>query len=453
MQKACKTLVPILSVIILIATGCRKQEDLTSAKTFPLSSEKERDKDERKADSYIAQSWYNLALSLVVQTPGHTPPIAARSFGYMGVTLYESLVGEMHNRHSLVGQLNGLNSIPERKHGKSYESTVTANAALARIVRALFSNASALNMSKIDALESDNEKVHVKKTSEEILERSRDYGRAVADAVFSWAVTDGGDQAFLNNFPAGYIAPTGVDKWIPTPPAYLSAMLPYWGNNRVMVLTDNPGPVDPPPPPAFSVTPGSVFSDAAYEVYNTVLHLNAEQNTIALYWADAGNTFTPPGHNVAITLQLIRNNDFNLYEAAVLLAKVGIVLNDGGIVCWRTKYIYNLIRPVTYIQKYIAPAWNTLLPTPPFPTYISGHSTFSGATAGVLTADLGSQVPFTDSSKVSYGFSPRSFNNFIAYAQEAAVSRLYGGIHYRFDNDNGYSCGQLVAANVERLNW
>jgi membrane-associated phospholipid phosphatase len=452
MQKVYRKLVLILSVIILIATGCQKQEE--SPKIYPLPYEKKGGKDAGKTDSYIAQSWYNLALSLVTQTPGHTPPIAARSFGYMGITLYESLVGEVYHKHSLVGQLNGLNSIPERKYGKSYESTATANASLARIVRALFSNASALNMSKIDSLESDNEKFHVKKISQEILERSRDYGRAVADAVFSWAATDGGDQAFLNNFPTAFIPPTGMDNWIPTPPAFQALpMLPYWGNNRVMVPTDDAGPIDPPVPPAFSVTPGSVFSDAAYEVYNTVLHLTTEQHTIALYWADAANTFTPPGHNMAITLQIIRNNDYDLFEAAVLLAKVGIAMNDGGIVCWRAKYMYNLIRPVSYIQKYIDPTWNTLIATPPFPTYTSGHSTFSGAVAGILTADVGGQTPFTDSSKVSYGFSPRSFSNFNAYAQEAAVSRLYGGIHYRFDNENGFACGQLIAANVEQLKW
>jgi membrane-associated phospholipid phosphatase len=453
MRKLYKKLVPILSLIILMEVGCRKQDELTTGKVYPLSSTSKQNKVEGKADSYIAQSWYNLALTLVQQTPSHTPPIAARSFAYMGITLYESLVGEMQHNHSLVGQLTELNSIPQRTNGNSYEATTTANAALARIVRALFSNVSASNMSKIDALESTNQQLHVKQTSQEIFKRSQDYGRAVADAVFSWSQTDGGDQAFLNNFPTDYIPPTGIDKWIPTPPAHLSAMLPYWGNNRVMVPADNAGPVDPPNPPTFSTAPGSFFSDYAREVYNTVLNLTAEQNTIALYWADAGNTFTPPGHNVAITLQVIRNNDFNLYEAAVLLAKVGIALNDGGIVCWRAKYIHNLIRPITYIQEYIDPTWNTLIPTPPFPTYTSGHSTFSGATAGILTADIGGQVPFTDSSKVSYGFSPRSFNYFNAYAQEAAISRLYGGIHYRFDNENGFVCGQLVAVNVENINW
>jgi len=346
-----------------------------------------------------------------------------------------------------------LNSIPGRTNGNSYEATVTANAALARIVRMLFANASALNMSKIDALEITNQLSAVKKTSPEITQRSQDFGRAVADAVFSWSQTDGGDQAYLRNFPADYIPPTGPDKWIPTPPPHLSAMLPYWGNNRTMVAADGPGSVDPPAPPAFSTTPGSTFYEAANEVYNSVLNLNAEQSTIALYWADAGNTFTPPGHNVAIALQIIRNYSFNIYDAAVLLAKVGIGLNDAGIVCWRAKYIYNLIRPISYIQQHIDATWTTFIVTPPFPTYTSGHSTFSSTVASILSNDIVSQVPFEDSSKISYGFSPRSFSNFSAYAAEAAISRRYGGIHYSFDNNNGVICGQLIAANVEALNW
>ncbi len=283
--------------------------------------------------------------------------------------------------------------------------------------------------------------------------RSSNYGRAVADAVFNWSLTDGGNQAYLNNFPVDYIPPVGLDKWIPTPPLYQPAMLPYWGNNRPMVSANNAGPVDPPTPPAFSVSPGSPFYNAAYEVYNTGSHLSAEQNLIALYWADGGGTFTPPGHNLAITLQKIRNYHLNLSEAAILLAKVGIEENDAAVVCWRTKFKTNLLRPVTFIKSYIDAAWMPLIPTPPFPTYTSGHSTFSGAAATILSAEIGDQISFTDSTKISYGFSPRSFNNFNEAAQEAAISRLYGGIHYRFDNENGLHCGQLIAMNVERLNW
>ncbi len=453
MQIFFKRLMPLISLAILIGTGCRKQDQITPHQnTTDLSSEAEAQNGANRFDSYVAQSWYNLMMKLIIETPGHTPPIAARSFGYMGVALYESLMGEMPNHHSLVGQLNGLTSIPQRMYGNSYIAPITANAALARIIKDLFQNASAANLSRIDSLESANENLYSKRFSEKIIARSVDYGRAVADAVFNWSLTDGGNQAYLNIFPTDYIPPVGVDKWIATAPGQL-AMLPYWGNNRPMVSANNAGSVDPPTSPAFSASPGSPFYKAAYEVYNTGSHLSAEQNSIALYWGDGGGTFTPPGHNLAITLQMIRNYHLNLSEAAILLAKVGIAENDAAVVCWRAKFKMNLLRPVTFIKEYIDAAWVPLIPTPPFPSYTSGHSTFSGAAATILSAEIGDQISFTDSSKMAYGFSPRSFNNFNEAAQEAAISRLYGGIHYRFDNDEGYKCGQLVAMNVEHLNW
>src|SRR6266498_210341 len=452
MQNLLKKLMPLISLAILIGTGCRKQDQIIPHQnTTDLSSEAQNGAG--RFDSYVTQSWYNLMMKLIKETPGHTPPVAARSFGYTGVTLYESLAGEMPNHHSLVGQLSGLTSIPQRDYGNSFIAPIIANAALAKIIRALFQNASAANPgSSIDSLESVNEKLYTEHFSEKMIARSRDYGRAVADAVFNWSLTDGGNQAYLNIFPIDYIPPVGIDKWIATAPGQL-AMLPYWGNNRTMVSANNAGAVDPLNPPAFSASPGSPFFNAAYEVYNTGSHLSGEQNLIALYWADGGGTSTPPGHNLAITLQMIRNYHLNLIEAAILLAKIGIAENDAAVVCWRAKFKTNLLRPVTFMQAYIDAAWMPLIPTPPFPTYTSGHSTFSGAAAAILTAEIGDQISFTDSTKIAYGFSPRSFNSFIEAAQEAAISRLYGGIHYRFDNDEGYKCGQLVAMNVENLNW
>lgn len=453
MKSVFRRLLPLICVSILIGVSCRKQDQIIVHPNAPsVSSESEAQNGANRFDFYVPQTWYNLMLKLIMQTPGHTPPIAARSFGYTGITLYEALVGEMANHHSLVGQLNGLSSVPKRVYGNSYFAPVIANAALARIIKDMFLNASADNLNRIDSLESAIEKSYYGMISQTVINRSRDYGHAVADAIYNWSRTDGGDQAYLNVFPADYVLPVGPDKWIPTSPLFPHPMLPYWGNNRPMALTDGAGTIDPTTPPTFSTSPGSAFYDAAYEVYYTKTHLSAEQNTIALYWADATG-FLPPGHNIAITLQIIRNRHFNLYQAATLLAKVGIAENDAGVVCWRAKYVHNLLRPVTFITTYIDASWTTLIPTPPFPTYTSGHSTFSGAAAGILTADIGDNVSFTDSSKIAAGFLPRSFANFNAYAQEAAMSRLYAGIHYRFDNENGFTCGQQIAMNVEHLNW
>ena len=289
MQDLFKKTIPVACLLIVFITGCRKDEQFfdenkspSPGTVFPSAAAQEQN-GLLKFDSYVAQSWYNLMLRLIKETPGHTPPIAARSFGYAGVTLYESLLGGMPQRHSLTGQLHGFTSVPQRKYGNAYAAPLVANAALARIIKSLFLNASVGNSNRIDSLESSNNSTYSKTVSEIVFNRSRDYGRAVADAVFNWSLTDGGHQAYLNNFPSDYIPPEGAGAWVPTLPLNQKAMLPYWGNNRAMVADNENGPIDPPAPPPFSTIEGSSFYDAAFEVYSTRLHLSPVQQTIALY--------------------------------------------------------------------------------------------------------------------------------------------------------------------------
>src|ERR1041385_2201821 len=437
--------------ILSLLNACTKDENEITGYTAPLT---EKSLNPDHFDSYVINTWYQFMLKLNIETPGHTPPVAARSFGYAGVALYESLVDNMHPGHqSLAGQLTGLTSVPQRDHGNSYAPPIIANAALARIVRNLYANASSANLTRIDSLEAANHALYASQFNIQIVNRSRDYGHAVADAIFAWSTTDGGFEAYLHNFPSDYVAPVGDAYWVPTPPAFLSAMLPYWGNNRPMVPANVPGPIDAPAPPAFSTDINSSLYSYANEVYTIVNNLSSEQQAIASYWNDGGGSFTPPGHNMAIALQIIRNMNLDLASAAILLAKEGIAENDAGIICWRAKFGFNLLRPITYIRNYINPTWSSFITTPPFPSYSSGHSTFSGAAAKILTLEFGENFSFTDSTKIPYGFSTRSFTSFQAAAQEAAMSRLYGGIHYRFDNENGFHCGELVALNVENLNW
>ena len=445
-----KTIVLVcVSVSFLVA--CRKENKVFNEPLLASTTIKNQ-YGALRYDSYVEQVWYNMILGLIKETPGHTPPVAARDFGYVGIALYECLVGDMAH-HSLVGQLQGLNSLPQRAFGNAYSAPIVANAALGRIVRLLFQNASIINITRIDSLESAINDLYSKNSSDVITDRSRIFGIEVSDGVFNWSKTDGGYEAYANNFPADYVASTGIDKWVPTPPLHQSAMLPYWGGNRTIIATNSPGVIDPPPPPLFSAISGSSFFNAAYEVYNASKQLNASQRTIALYWADGNSSFTPPGHNIAIALQIIRNKNLNLYEASVLLAKLGIAESDAAVVCWRAKFSSNLLRPISYIRSYIDANWIPLINTPPFPSYISGHSSFSGAAATILSAEIGNAVSFTDSSKITDGFKPRFFSNFYEAAQEAAISRLYGGIHYSFDNENGLKCGQDIAANVQKLKW
>lgn len=445
-----KIVVLMAFVMVMIQMSCRKDADFIVSPLITPSG----NYNQGNNNTDIVQKWYALALQLVKETPGHNPAVTARSLGYMGITLYQSVLpGESSAQHSLVGQLNGLTTLPTKQRGEQYAESITVNAAMAKIIKSLFANAAVSNLSRIDSLEAAVKLAYSGNLSPAVVTVSGNYGRSVADAVFAWSMTDGGYQAYLNSFPSSYAAPVGPGLWVPTSPAFPLPMLPYWGSNRTFVAANGAGPIDPPAPPVFSTSTSSVFYAEAMIVYNTVNNLTPAQKEIATYWADGGGSITPPGHNIAIVLQMIRNKNVNLLQAATLLAKTGIGLNDAAIVCWRSKFKVNLLRPVSYIRDNISPVWTSFIPTPPFPAYTSGHASFSGVTASLLTDKFGDHFSFTDSTKMAYGFAPRQFNSFDEAAEEAAISRLYGGIHYRFDNANGVACGRLIGANVAALSW
>jgi hypothetical protein len=172
---------------------------------------------------------------------------------------------------------------------------------------------------------------------------------------------------------------------------------------------------------------------------------------IAHYWADGAGTMTPAGHSISMLNQIITNEASNLEVAAIAYAKLGIALSDAFLACWKTKFIYNLCRPVTYIRSYIDTSWLPFIGTPPFPEYPSGHSSQSGAMAQVMTDLFGNNYAFTDHTwGTSFG-GPRSFDSFDEAAEEAAISRMYGGIHFEFGNNAGLALGTIVGQNVNEL--
>jgi len=436
----------------LVLASCQK-DNLQSFESTNANAEK---KTTKHFDNKVPVDWYNLQMRLIRTTPSFTPPVASRALGYSGVALYESIRKGIPSGQSLVGQLQGLSAVPQPENNLEYNWPIVANAAMAQTVRMLYANTSAANASSVDSLELADKTFYVNADdiAADVVTRSVNYGVDVANTVYQWSMTDGGHQAYANLFPASYVPPTGAGMWVPTPPANSAAMLPYWGSNRTFVPANGSASFPmPAPPPAYSTATNSAMYLAANEVYTTVNNLTQAQKDIANYWNDGGGTITPPGHNMAIVSQIIQEKGYTLDKAARLFAQAAIAEYDASIVCWNCKYHYNLLRPITYIRASINPTWSSFITTPPFPSYASGHSTFSGAAAKILTANVGNNYAFTDYTKVPYGFSPRSFSNVNAFAQEAALSRLYGGIHYQIDNTEGLNCGTQLAQNVLNLNW
>lgn len=438
----------IYLLLLLVIASCSKEDQAPQKPTIAATEVTP----ESSAGAAVPVSWYQLEFKLIRETPGFSPPVAARALAYTGVTLHEAVIWSDRYGQRLCGQLNGLSNVPRPETGKRYNWQLVANSAMADIIKSLYPNASAANLALIAALDSTNKAAASGGSGPEEINRSVNFGKQVAASIYAWSATDGGQDGYLNNFPADYVPPVGPAFWVPTPPAFQRAMLPYWGNNRLMVRPRRPETADIAHP-AFSTDTASAFYKAAYFVYNKVNTLTPEENTIARYWADGGGTFTPPGHMLAITSQLIADNALSLTEAAKLFAQVGIGENDAAIVCWKYKYKYNLLRPITYIQTYISAGWNSLIGTPPFPAYTSGHATFTSAAGNILADYFGSSLSFTDNQKVADGFTPRSFNGFQQMIDEAAISRIYGGIHYQFDSQVGAQTGRDIALRVLSLSY
>ncbi|MCC6456820.1 MAG: vanadium-dependent haloperoxidase [Caldilineaceae bacterium] len=409
-------------------------------------------------DAGVATEWFDLSLQLVQETNGFTPPVASRALGYLGVTLYETVRPGMFGYRSMQGQLNELEGLPTTRWFVSYHWPSAANAALADLSRKLFATASPENLSAIEMLEEKYAQQFMVEVDTMTYQRSVQWGRSMASAIYAWSLEDGGHEAYTRNFPKDYAPPTGAGMWISTPPNYATAMQPYWGDNRSFVLRDG-AECPAPPPPAYSQEPDSAFYAEAMEVYEAVKLDDPEHKAIALFWADdPGSTSTPPGHWVAILSQVISAEDASLALTAEGYAKLGIAVADSFIVCWHTKFVYNVMRPISYIQAHIDPSWNIPdltdpVTTPPFPEYTSGHSVQSAAAAVVLTDLFGDNYAFTDNTHEASGLPARSFASFSEAADEAGISRLYGGIHYRSAIENGLAQGICVADHVLGLTF
>jgi membrane-associated phospholipid phosphatase len=347
-----------------------------------------------------------------------------------------------------VGQLNDLAWVPQPERSRRYHWPTVANAALALTIRGIFPSLQPDNLSAVEALERRFGAQFQASVPGPTYDRSVSHGRAVAKAILAWAGTDG--FTTLNN--CLYVPTPVAGAWEPTPPDFIPTPLqPCWGQIRPMVLTSGEE-CSPRRHLRFNTRPKSRFFAAAQEVYDVSQSLTEEQETIANYWADGpGVSGTPPGHWIAIVGQIARSDALSLAAAAEAYARVGIAVTDAFIQCWSAKYAFNLQRPVTYIQNHIDPKWSPLLVTPSFPSYASGHSSQSGAAARIL-ADMFGVKAFTDTLHIDRDLvppqKPRSFQSFDEAAAEAAVSRLYGGIHYAFDNDAGLSAGHCVGQAI-----
>jgi hypothetical protein len=384
-----------------------------------------------------------------------SPPQASRVYAYASIAGYEALRHDYPAYRTLAGQLNGLGPVPAPEEGVDYYLPLAGLHAFMTVGRAL-----TFSRERMDSLRSAmHERIRRMPIPAPVVERSIAYGERVAQHILAWAAQD----RFLETrgYPK-YTVTAAAGTWRPTPPGYMDAVEPSWARVRPFVL-DSASQFRPKPPLPFDMAAGSPFFRQVQEVFDVGRRLTDEQRRILAFWDDnpyvmhvQGHTMfatkkaTPGGHWMGIAGMAARKAGADLMRSAEAYARTAIALADGFIICWDEKYRSNVVRPETVINAYLDERWQPALQTPPFPEYTSGHSVISTAAATVLTDQFGDGFAFDDSTEALYGLPVRSFTSFNEAAAEAAISRLYGGIHYRMAIDAGVAQGRKLGEQVIR---
>lgn len=385
-----------------------------------------------------------------------SPPVASRIYAYPNIAAYEILAQQDTRFKPLAGQLNELTEIPTAPtHNFNPEvAALVAHMDMSR--RLIFSE---------DMLTTYRDSLYGlwTKTNKAQFEVSKAYGLEVAQHIADWMDKDNYNQTrTMSKFA---VTSGDASRWQPTPPAYMEGIEPHWNKIRPFVI-DSASQFKPVPPPPFSMEKGSDFYKELKEVYDISQEITAKGDTseeieIAQFWdcnpyvsvtrghlMFATKKITPGGHWMGIAKIASLKADFEATETVHTYAKASIAMADAFISCWDEKYRSNLVRPETLINENIDDSWQPILQTPPFPEYVSGHSVVSGAASEALTSIFGDNFSFNDTTEMPYGLPMRNFNSFKQAAQEAAISRMYGGIHYRAAVDNGLDQGVALGKFV-----
>lgn len=396
-------------------------------------------------DGKIATDWYNLQLRFLLE---RNSSLNGAHFAYLGIGLYESVQPGIRNAVSLSSKLVSMPAMPATDKYKKYNWLSSANAAMASLLKYYNTGLTAANLASIDSLENAYNERIAAYSDAETTARSQAFGKSIATAVHDWSLTDN-----FNPSNAGYIIPPYVPgAWEPTPPALVNPPVnPFISAARPLV-EEGTGTA-PAFPAAYSETAGSDFYNIVKKVYDVSLTLTQEQKDIALFWVDQGNGvgYTPPGHDFSIITQALEQSKANLAVAAETYAKSGIAEREATIVCFRSKYVYNLVRPVTYIRKFIDPNWLPFIVTPPHPEYPAAHAFVTGSVMEAAEKVLGDRLSVADHTYDFRGWAPRTFNSLFAAGEQAGISRLYGGIHYLPSIHIGLELGHKLGSKIGRI--
>lgn len=392
----------------------------------------------------------NAQLTETIITDGFNPPAASRIYAYANLAAYECLAPYSRAHQSLGKKVNGFNGFsgidPNTHHRELLLIHVFVGVAKELVYRPHILDY--FKQGWVEAMQ------HV---SPQMREATLAKANELVESFLAYMKAD---NYLTLKESKRYVSFRGPQFWEPTPPAYLDALEPNWNLLRPWVLKEA-SEVSVDPPLTFDTIPGSAFRKEVEETMNTVKELTHTQQDIAKFWdcnplqtqvmghmTFVSRQLNPAGHWVGIAAIACKKKELGLVESAETYALATLAMADAFIVVWNEKYRSSLIRPETYINRYIDPKWRPVLETPPFPEHPSGHAGISAAAATVLTHLLGDNIPYEDDTEVNFGLTVRSFNSFREAANEAAISRIYGGIHYNRAASAGVKLGNEVGSLV-----
>ena len=398
-------------------------------------------------------------LNEVVKHVGFAPIVASRNYAYANIAAYECIAaGNPEQYQSLGGQLKGLEPLPAYDTTRKTDYNFAALLAFCKVGEAVTFPEGSMQ----DYVDSLKKVAKENGMPREMFDNSVAFADDVSKAIMAWSKKD--NYAQTRSAPRYTVIDT-PGRWVPTPPAYNSALEPHWNKIRPMVM-DSANQFTPPPPFDFNIR------DKNHPYYKQVMavktagdSLTDEQKHIAEFWDDlngklnvAGHVmfvtkkFSPPGHWMNIVGIAAQKAKADLPKTVAAYALTSIAMFDAFIQCWDEKFRSNTVRPETVINKYIDPDWRPFLQTPPFPEYTCGHSTVSSAAAEALTRSFGDHFAFTDTSELEFGIANRSFTSFRQAAEENSWARFYGGIHFHpscvVSNEYGQKVGELVVGKL-----
>ncbi len=396
----------------------------------------------------------NTRLTDVIMQDGFSPPVASRIYAYSSVAAYEAAALGKPGYKSLNGQLNGLNDLPEPAATEGIDNRIAFISAFVQVANSIVYRDSILqNLG--DSLIN----LYAASVNEKVKTASLEYADRLAGKIIAWSNKDGYGATRKM---AIYNPPVGLQYWQPTPPKYTDAIEPYWYLHRTFVI-DSASQYAVPFDIPFDTIPGTPFYNMVKEVYDNVKGLDSVKYMKARFWDDnpmialsKGHTMlayrqiTPGGHWMSIARIACVNKNVNLLQACDVYLRVSLSLADAFIASWKLKYSSNLIRPITYINQYIDPAWKPVIETPPFPEYTCGHSTISAAASQALADFFGDKMDFVDNTNDPYNLPIRTFHSFLDASEEAGLSRMYGGVHYHHSCLVGRNQGLQIAQYITK---